>query len=174
MNICKRHWRHCTKPALSPVPFYSSGLDPCWIMVPSCNWSRNKNGCVQLHFNLYIIYLSQSPTPFLNSQPHLHRSDDAKSFYNEVPIRWLIRPFSHLSVSSFAPIESWSMNSGYMTVESGSSSKRWRGMKDWIVHLLVSPQWDYILAHLPSLTPAHRGFVLSLHDAFGIRIRQSS
>lgn len=38
--------------------------------------------------------------------------------------------------------------------------------------VLVSPQWDYILAHSLTLTPTHHKDLISVYDAFDINILQ--
>lgn len=87
-------------------------------------WPRPSSLC-----NLYIIRLSSSPSSPLTIWPPgsciQHHSGDTgrkvRGFYNEMPVSGQIRPLSYLSVSSLAPVESQSVNSGYMSLESSFS-----------------------------------------------------
>lgn len=89
-----------------------------------------------------------------------------------MPVRWQIR-VPHTCQSAALPRgnlkcesrvhDSW-VRLFFRTA--GGNERLNRGL----LKVLVSPHCDYILAHSPTQTPTHHKYLLSLHDAFGIRI----
>lgn len=119
---CENYTNAFVQSRISRVPFYSSVI--CWSLIHVTLWlqdpqvrmikEKQKWLCPSSLCNRYII--CPKACLFLPSQPKgsciHHLSYDravAQHFYNEMPVRWQIRPLSYLSVSGFAPwkLEAW-------------------------------------------------------------------
>lgn len=144
-NFTDAYW---AKPNLScPIlVLCDMWLDPCHITATRSTIQNDKGGKQKWVFpsslwNLYII-CPKACLPFLPTQPqgscihHLsHDSAVAKHFYNEMPVRWQIRPLSYLSVSGFAP---WKLEAWIQSTWQLSQAFLWSGRRKWKIESCVS------------------------------------